>query len=175
MNIEIPDEFFGAEELKNTPGRFKKFMKEWLVDSKDFTFTVFENPGYDEIITWSGKSFSMCAHHLLPMILEVHVGYIPSDKICGLSKIPRVVDMFAHRPQLQERLTKEIADYLEEHLSPKGVIVMVKGRHLCVEARGVRKTDSFMSTSVARGLFLKPTDSGRTPKQEFFEMIRRKD
>ncbi len=173
MKLEIDDKWFNEEELKNTSRRFKGFLKEWLEDSGKFEFTTFKNPGYDEIVIWSGYDlFSMCSHHLLPIIIqEIHIGYIPNDRVAGLSKIPRAVNYFAHRPQIQERMTQQIVDYLEEQLKPKGVICTVKARHLCMEARGVREKGSTMTTSAVKGCFLKP-EPGKSPKQEFFELIK---
>ena len=114
----------------------------------------------------------MCSHHLLPIIIdEIHIGYIPNDKICGLSKIPRAVNFYAHRPQIQERMTQQIVDYLNKHLKPKGVICVVKARHLCMEARGIKEKGSTMTTSAVKGCYLKP-EPGKSPKTEFFELIK---
>ncbi len=98
----------------------------------------------------------MCAHHLLPLTGKAHVAYIPGDKICGLSKIPRVVDMFAHKPQLQERITQQVAQFLTEQLAPKGVGVIIEARHLCMEARGVLKVGATTRTTALKACFQKP-------------------
>jgi len=171
MKFEIPDKYFNEEELKNTPRRFKKFLEEWLVKSKEFKFTTFPNEGYDGMVIWKGKAFSLCSHHLLPIIIEeVAIGYIPDKLICGVSKLGRVVDYFAHRPQIQEKLTEQIADYLNEKLKPKGLMVIIKARHLCMEMRGIKKVGSLMVTSAVRGEFLKDFDL----KLEMLEVLKRK-
>jgi GTP cyclohydrolase IA len=170
MKIEIPDEFFNEEELENTPGRYKKFLKEWLEDSNGFKFTTFKNEGYDQmVIVKDIDFFSMCSHHLLPFKGKCHIGYIPNDRICGLSKIPRVIEKFAHRPQLQERLTEQVAEYLNKELKPKGVIVIMEAEHLCMAMRGIRKPNHATLTSSLKGVF--KTDVGA--KQEFISLIKR--
>jgi len=169
MKIEIPDEFFNSEELKNTPKRYGKFLKEWLVDSNNFTFTTFKNNGYDQmVIVKDIDCYSMCAHHLLPFKIKVHVGYIPDKKISGLSKIPRVVEKFAHRPQLQERLTQQIANFLYNELKAKGVIVIIEGEHMCMSMRGIKKLGSITTTSALKGIF----STSSSPKEEFISLIR---
>lgn len=153
MKFEIPDKFFNAEELKNTPGRWNKWMQEWLIDSHDFKLTTFKNPGYNQMITWVGSDYSMCSHHLAAIFLEkVVVAYIPDKTICGLSKIPKVISMFAHGPQIQERLTQQIADYLFDKLKCKGVFVWIKGKHLCVASRST-KQEGYMITTALKGIF----------------------
>jgi GTP cyclohydrolase I len=113
MQIEIPDEYFTNEELTNTPLRIARFMQEWK-SKKEFNFTVFNNENYDQMILLKDIEFaSLCAHHLLPFHGKVHIGYIPDKKICGISKLARVVDMFASKPQIQEGMTQEIADFLQ--------------------------------------------------------------
>ncbi len=97
--------------------------------------------------------FSLCEHHLLPFYGVVHVGYLPGNKIIGISKIPRIVDVFARRLQVQERMTKQVADAIEDILQPKGVAVMAEASHLCMQMRGVEKKASFMVTSAMRGAF----------------------
>lgn len=151
MKLEIPDEYFNEEELINTPNRWKRFIQEWT--DNNVSLTTFPNPGYDQMITWIGKDYSMCSHHCLPFILEkVLVAYIPDKKIVGLSKIPRVISMFSHKPQIQERLTQQIADYLFEKLECHGVLVAIKGRHLCCEMRG-QKSKGVMVTTSLKGVF----------------------
>lgn len=110
---------------------------------------------------------SLCEHHMLPFVGKAHVAYIPRDRIVGLSKIPRIVDMFAHRLQVQERLTNEIADAIEQALDPLGVMVVVEGQHMCGSLRGVKKHGVNMVTSAKRGLFR--TD--RALVEDFYRMI----
>jgi len=171
MKFEIDDKYFNEEELKNTPERWKRFLDEWLNKSKDFEFRVFDNPGYDEIISVTHIPFySMCAHHLLPFIGTAHVGYVPNDKICGISKLARVVDMFAHRPQLQERLTMQIRDYVNEKLNPKGVMVVLEAEHLCMSMRGIKKPGHRTKTSALCGVF-----ENKDTRNEFLTLIRNSD
>ena len=168
MKIEIPDEVFSDEELKNTPNRYKKFLKEWLVDSQDFKFTTFPKPkGMDQMIVIKDIPFySMCSHHLLPFIGKAHIGYIPNKKICGLSKVARVLDKFAHRPQLQERLTQQVVDYLDKELEPVGVMVVLEAEHLCMSLRGIKRPNHKTVTSAIKGMFIQ-----NNIKSEFMELV----
>ena len=109
----------------------------------------------------------MCEHHMLPFYGKVHVAYVPNGKIIGLSKIPRIVDVFARRLQVQERMTKEIADTLAEILDPKGVAVVAEGYHMCMMMRGVQKQNSITTTSAMHGLF---RDNNRT-RTEFLNLV----
>ena len=113
--------------------------------------------------------FSMCEHHMIPFFGRAHVGYLPNQKVIGLSKIPRIVDMFARRLQLQERLTSQVANTLEEVLNPVGVAVVMEGRHLCMQMRGVEKQNSFASTSAMLGQFRKSAET----RSEFLSIIRK--
>jgi len=168
MKIEIKDKYFNKEELENTPKRIKRFMKE-LESNSDFKFTVFDNPGYDQMVILKDIEFySFCSHHLLPFIGKAHVGYIPNKKICGISKLARVVDKFASRPQLQERLTQEIADFIKKELKPKGVMVVIEAQHLCMKMRGIKKQNSVMVTSSLKGAFNK-----QEVRDEFLKLIRK--
>lgn len=167
MKLEIPDKYFNEEELKNTPIRWKKFMEEWLENSNDFNFTVFENPDYDEMVIVSGETYSLCSHHLLPIHLKWEFGYIPDKKICGMSKVSRVIDKFSHKPQLQEKLTVEIIDYLESKLQSQGMMLIMEGEHLCCRIRGV-KNKGKMITSAVVGLFKDDIEV----KQEFLSLIK---
>ena len=124
---------------------------------------------YDEMVCVTDiRFYSLCEHHLLPFFGTVHVGYIPEGKLIGLSKIPRMVDMFARRLQLQERLTQQIAACLADVLKPKGVGVVVEAQHLCMQMRGVEKQDSCAITSAMRGVF---KENVRT-RNEFMSLIR---
>ncbi len=113
--------------------------------------------------------FSLCEHHLLPFLGRIHVAYLPDMKVIGLSKIPRIVDMFSHRLQVQERMTGQIAEYIDELLKPKGVAVVAEGLHLCATMRGVKKHEARMNTSSMTGVFQLDADL----RKEFFENIAR--
>jgi GTP cyclohydrolase I len=167
MKLEIPDELFNEEEIQNTPGRYQGFLNEWEKND-DLKFTTFENPGYDQLIILKDIDFSsLCSHHVLPFHGKAHVGYLPGERICGISKLARVVDKFASRPQIQEKMTNEIADFIEDNLHPKGCMVVVEAGHDCMRIRGVKKPASSMVTSAVRGEFL------HTPslKDEFMRLI----
>lgn len=168
MRIDYPDELFTPEELRDTPIRVSKFFHEWFTKSKDFKFTTFEKPeGLDQLIIIKDLTFtSMCSHHLLPFMGVCHIGYIPSDKVAGLSKFPRVVDLFSHRPQMQERLTQQICDYLSEKLDPQWLIVVMEAEHTCMSIRGVKKNGSKTVTSAIYG------ELHTSVKQEFLELIK---
>jgi GTP cyclohydrolase I len=125
---------------------------------------------YDEmVIVRDIEFYSLCEHHLLPFMGRVHVAYIPSGKVLGLSKIPRIVDMFARRLQVQERMTRQIADFIRDILQPQGVAVVVEGLHLCMMMRGVRKHNARMTTSAMHGAFR----SNPATRQEFLDNISR--
>jgi GTP cyclohydrolase I len=125
---------------------------------------------YDEmVIVRDIEFYSLCEHHLLPFMGRVHVAYIPDGKVIGLSKIPRIVDMFARRLQVQERMTRQIADFISDLLHPQGVAVAVEGLHLCMMMRGVRKHNARMTTSAMHGAFR----SNPATRQEFLDNISR--
>ena len=125
---------------------------------------------YDEMVVVKEiEFFSMCEHHMLPFFGRAHVAYIPSEKVIGLSKIPRLVDMFARRLQVQERMTQQIADMLDDVLAPRGIAVVVEGSHMCGMMRGVEKEHTRMVTTAMRGAF--KTD--RDLRNEFMEHLRR--
>lgn len=160
------------EGLAQTPARvaksYLKLFGGYQEDPKKL-ITVFDNEGYDEMIIAKDIDFySTCEHHMLPFIGKAYVGYIPDDKIIGLSKLPRLVEIFSRRLQNQERLTKQIADTLNEMLSPRGVGVVIKAEHLCMKARGVEKQNCEISTSSFTGLFKKNIDT----RSEFLDLIR---
>lgn len=160
------------EGLLNTPKRvakayeflttgYKQSIKKLLNDA------IF-NEKYDEMVLVKNIDFySLCEHHLLPFYGKVHVAYIPDGKIVGLSKIPRIVDMFSRRLQVQERMTQQIADTIEEYLQPKGVAVVSEAFHMCMMMRGVEKQNSSATTSAVHGVF---KDDART-RSEFLELI----
>jgi len=146
LNIE-------SEGLKRTPARIAKFYLEFL-RPPDFEFTVFDNDGSDEMVIQSDIEFaSLCEHHGLPFIGAAAIAYIPDGKIVGLSKLARCLDTYARRFQNQERITRQVADALQEALNPKGVAVVLKARHFCIEIRGVRKRGSITTTSCLTGVF----------------------
>ncbi len=145
------------EGLLKTPERVEKsyqtLFSGYKKDPKDL-LTVFDSEGYDEMIICRDIEFySMCEHHMIPFFGTVTIAYLPNKKIIGLSKLPRMVEIFARRLQNQERLTNQIAQNLMEILSPKGVGVVVKAKHLCMMMRGVEKQNSEMITSDLRGCF----------------------
>jgi GTP cyclohydrolase IA len=141
-----------APGLAGTPPRIAASLAE-LVTPVEFTPTTFPNEGdYDELVLVRDISFqSLCMHHLLPFIGHAHVAYLPGDRIIGLSKLARVVEMFARDLQLQERMTVQIADWLDRELSPRGVGVVLSAEHTCMTIRGVRKPGAKTVTSALRG------------------------
>jgi len=140
------------ESLRQSPGRMARAWSEMLAP-RSFDLTTFPNDeGYDELVlVRSIPVQSVCEHHLLPFTGIAHVGYLPADRILGLSKLARVVEYFARRPQVQERLTQQVADWLQEHLEPRGVGVVIEATHQCMSLRGVRATDATTVTSALRG------------------------
>ncbi|MEV4147579.1 GTP cyclohydrolase I FolE [Amycolatopsis sp. NPDC049691] len=156
-----------SEHLGDTPRRVANAYAEML-KPRDFRLTTFPNDeGYDELVL--AKSIpvqSLCEHHLLPFRGVAHVGYLPGERILGLSKLARVVEMFARDLQVQERLTKQVADWLQEHLAPKGVGVVIEAEHLCMSLRGVRAAGALTVTSSLHGLLREEPKS----RQEFFAL-----
>jgi GTP cyclohydrolase I len=157
----------GDEHLADTPRRVADAYAE-LLTPEPFDLTTFANDeGYDELILARDIPFhSLCEHHLLPFHGVAHVGYVPAERILGLSKLARVVELFARNFQVQERLTVQVANWLQEHLEPKGVGVVLDADHLCMSLRGVRATGSTTVTSALHGL-LRENPSSR---QEFFDL-----
>lgn len=150
---EDPD----REGLLETPRRVARMYKELFsgvsTDPAEHLRRTFHEP-YDEIVLLREISFSsLCEHHLLPFIGKAHVAYLPKDRVVGLSKLARTVDTFARRPQVQERMTAQIADAIMQYLDPKGALVIIESEHLCMKVRGVCKPHSVMVTSAARGVF----------------------
>jgi GTP cyclohydrolase IA len=139
-----------------------------LLTAREFKLTTFDNDeGYDELVMARGIPIrSVCEHHLLPFVGVAHVGYLPAARILGLSKLARVVEMFAHGAQVQERLTKQIADWLTEELEPNGVGVVIEAEHLCMTLRGVRAVGARTTTSTMRGAL---RDDARS-RSEFLAM-----
>jgi GTP cyclohydrolase IA len=145
--------------LKDTPGRVARAYAEQFAGlgqhPKDVLTTVFDADHDEMVLVRDIEMFSTCEHHLTPFFGFAHVGYIPNERgqITGLSKLARLVDVYAHRPQVQERMTSQIADSLMEVLEPRGVIVVVEAEHLCMAMRGVRKPGAKTVTSAVRGSF----------------------
>ena len=130
---------------------------------------IFDEDAKDMVVVRDVEFFSLCEHHLLPFFGKAHVGYIPDGKVIGLSKIPRVIDMFSRRLQVQERLTRQIAETIQDVLDPIGVAVVMEGRHMCMQMRGVEKQNCLASTSSMLGKF---RESDRT-RSEFLTIIGR--
>jgi GTP cyclohydrolase IA len=144
--------------LAKTPNRVARAYDELLVGyrtdpAKLINGAVFDVDYSDMVIVKSIEFYSLCEHHMLPFYGHVHVAYIPNGKVVGLSKIPKIVDMFARRLQVQERMTRQIADFIQAVLKPQGVAVIAEGVHMCAMMRGVKKNDSSMTTSVMLGNF----------------------
>ena len=164
------------EGLLNTPKRVAKAYEflttGYKVNIKKLLNDAIFNEKYDEMVLVKNIDFySLCEHHMLPFYGRVHVAYIPDGKIVGLSKIPRIVDMFSRRLQVQERMTQQIADTIDEFLQPKGVAVVSEAFHMCMMMRGVEKQNSSATTSAVHGVF---KDDART-RTEFLELIAHKN
>ena len=186
MNYEVIEKFVKnlleeigenpeREELKNTPHRVAKayefFTQGYKQNIEEVLNGAVFNEKYDEMVMVKDIDFySMCEHHLLPIFGKVHIAYIPDGKIVGLSKIPRIVDVFAQRLQVQERMTQEIADTLDKYLIPRGVAVVVEAYHMCMMMRGVQKQNSITTTSAMHGIF---KEDART-RTEFLNLIAQK-
>lgn len=160
------------EGLLETPSRVRKAYEFIYGGYKENPKEILEKALFtssnDEMVLLKDIEFySTCEHHLLPIIGRVHVAYIPNGKVVGLSKIPRVVNVFARRMQIQEQLTEQIADAIMEAIAPKGVAVVIQARHMCMEMRGVEKINSTTTSSALRGLFKKDEKT----RNEFFSLI----
>ncbi len=162
------------EGLRNTPKRVARMYAELLsgyrADPKKTVNDALFHINYDEmVIVRDIEFYSLCEHHMLPFLGRVHVAYIPAGKVIGLSKIPRVVDLYARRLQVQERMTRQIADFIQSLLEPQGVAVVVEALHLCSMMRGVKKHDARMTTSAMHGTFR----ANMATRQEFLDNISR--
>lgn len=172
--IEAIGEDPGREGLVETPKRIAEMYTEIFsgidLDPREELQVGFEEGHHEMVIFKDIPFYSLCEHHFLPFYGLVHIGYIPSGRIVGASKMGRVVEIFAKRPQLQERLTSQIADSIVEVLQPQGVAVVIKAEHLCMTMRGVKKPGSNIVTSANRGIFR------RNPKTraEFLSLIENK-
>lgn len=162
------------EGLKNTPDRVARMYTELLSGYSENPARIINNAlfhvNYDEMVLVRDIEFySLCEHHMLPFLGRAHVAYIPAGIVIGLSKIPRIVDMYARRLQIQERMTRQIADFVQETLQPQGVAVVVEAIHLCSMMRGVKKHDARMTTSAMHGSFR----ANLATRQEFLDNISR--
>mgnify|MGYP001591860021 FL=1 len=173
--IEKVGENLSREGLKKTPKRsaeafnfltsgYKQKLKDVVNDS------IYHEKSNNMIVVKDIRFYSLCEHHLLPFFGKCHIGYIPNGKIIGLSKIPRIVNMYARRLQLQERITAQIADAINKILRPKGVAVVMEASHMCMMMRGVEKEDSRTMTSSVLGSFAK----SRKTREEFLRLIGKK-
>lgn len=157
-NLRLLGEDTSREGLLETPKRYAKAM-QFLMSGYETNIdslvgrALFSEKTREMVIVRDIEMFSLCEHHLLPFFGRVHVGYIPNGKIIGLSKIPRIIDAFARRAQVQERLCSQIADELMRILKPRGVGVVIEANHLCMMMRGVEKQNSYTITSAQRGIF----------------------
>lgn len=156
------------EGLKRTPHRYVKFLQEFLTP-EPFEFTTFDAEGYDQMIVQAEIPFySLCEHHLAPFFGTGAIAYIPNGKIVGLSKLARVLDMHARRFQNQERITSDVAHYIQKKLDPLGVAVILRAQHLCMGMRGIKKPNTYTTTSKMLGLFR--TDAA--VRMELLELIK---
>lgn len=170
--IRYVGEDVDREGLVKTPHRVLKAYEFMFGGYKEdpqniLNSAMFQSSNDEMVLVKDIEFYSTCEHHLLPIIGRAHVAYIPNGKVVGLSKIPRVVDVFARRMQIQEQLTEQIADALMEAVEPKGVAVVIQARHMCMEMRGVEKICSTTTSSALRGLFKKDEKT----RSEFFSLI----
>jgi len=160
--------------LVETPERVAKMYLELfsgLSEGAEPRVTFFPNDeGYSAMVMEKDIPFySLCSHHFVPFYGHAHVAYIPNESIVGLSKMARIVEFYARRPQLQERLTEQIAGFMDEKLDPQGVMVVIEARHLCVEMRGIKKPGALTVTSAIRGIF-----NSQTVREEFLDLLNRR-
>ncbi len=166
--IEVIDDNPEREGLKDTPKRYVKFLKEFCSPPK-FNFTTFESEGYDQMIIQSNIPFySLCEHHIAPFFGYGTIAYIPNKRIVGLSKLARTLDTYSRRLQNQERITTQVADFLQEQLDPLGVGVILKAKHLFMEMRVVKKHDTWTTTSKMIGVF----ETDLNARNEFLNLIK---
>ena len=170
--LEAIGEDAGREGLLKTPERASKalaFLTQGMGQDPAAILqsAMFEEVCEEMVIVRDIEVFSLCEHHMLPFFGKAHVAYLPQGRITGLSKIPRVVDVFARRLQVQERLTRQVRDCIQETLSPRGVAVVIEARHLCMQMRGVEKQHSLTTTSAFTGAFLNDPKT----RKEFMRLI----
>lgn len=165
--LELLGEDITREGLIETPKRYVKFMREFL-QPKEFNFTTFDAERTDEMIVQTNIPFySLCEHHIAPFFGVASIAYIPNEKIVGLSKLARTLDMYANRLQNQERITTQVAERLQNELNPLGVAVTLKAQHLCMNMRGVKKHDTWTTTSKMLGVF----KEDQKARNEFLNLI----
>lgn len=158
MILQAIGEDLNREGLIKTPDRVARAYEEifngYYTDPDSLINDALFNVDYDQMVLVKDINFySMCEHHILPFFGKAHVAYLPKGKVIGLSKIPRIVDMFAHRLQVQERMTQQIANFIHDTIKPLGVAVVIEGQHLCMMMRGVRKEEATMTSSAMLGGF----------------------
>jgi|SRR5215471_13326683 len=171
--LELIGEDAGRDGLKDTPRRVVRSWDElyrgYRLDPKDVLQRDFDRDGYDEMIVCRNiQFFSTCEHHMQPFFGKAHIGYVPKEKVVGVSKLARLVEVFARRLQIQERLTEQIAAAIEEHIKPLGVGVVIEAQHFCMICRGVQKQESSLVTSSLKGVFL-----NALPRSEFLSLVHR--
>lgn len=157
--------------LLETPERYAKAIAELTQGYKDDCswWKVFDAEGADQMVCqWNIPLYSLCEHHMLPFVGYAHIGYIPKGEICGLSKLKRVVDRYARRLQVQERLTRQIAEFLDGQLKPRGVMVVISAEHMCMTMRGVQTPGTLTTTSAVTGDFL---DASEGSREEFLRLM----
>ena len=170
--LELLGEDPKREGLLQTPKRVAKALK-FLTEGYDqdpkeiLNQALFSTSNDEMVLVRDIEFYSMCEHHMLPIIGRAHVAYIPDGKVVGLSKIPRIVNVYARRLQIQEQMTEQIADAISQTIKPKGVAVVVHARHMCMEMRGVQKINSTTVSSALRGLF----KSDERTRNEFYNLI----
>jgi len=169
--IELAGEDSKREGLVNTPQRAAKAIQFLTQGYEQDAAQILRSAMFDEehqqmVLVKNIEMYSLCEHHMLPFFGKAHIAYIPNGKIVGLSKLPRVVDVFARRLQVQERLTYQIRDCIQETLSPSGVAVVIEAQHMCMQMRGVQKQNSVTTTSAFTGEFLKDAT-----RKEFISLI----
>jgi GTP cyclohydrolase IA len=158
-----------ADTPKRVANMYDELLSGYSTDPIELLNGAMFDVEYDEMVVIKDIDFySLCEHHLLPFYGKVHVGYLPNQKVVGLSKIPRLVEMFARRLQVQERMTQQIATIMEELIEPTGVGVVIEAQHLCAAMRGVKKPNTIMTTSAVRGMFKKNS----LTREEFFSHVR---
>ncbi len=160
------------EGLVKTPARvanaYEEILSGYKTDPDSLINGALFSVDYDEMVVVKDIEFySLCEHHMLPFFGKVHVAYLPRKKVLGLSKIPRIVDMFAHRLQVQERMTQQIAEFIQESINPLGVGVIIEGQHLCMMMRGIKKEQAKMTTSAMLGGFRSRLET----RMEFLNML----
>ena len=170
--LESTSENVNREGLRDTPDRASKAFQFLTSGYNQNPYEILNNAIFEEeydqmIIVRDIEFYSLCEHHILPFFGKCHVGYIPNGRVIGLSKIPRLVDIFSRRLQVQERLTEQIADSIIELLEPLGAGVIMEAQHTCMSMRGVQKQDSYMVTNSMKGIFRKQFE----PRKEFLSMI----